>query len=120
MSNQLVSALNSTLELPYAYILIFYNLSFLSKLPKSFNCALSVIFKLTKWGVLSSESGASCLRASFSMGVGAKFLWGKLSCFFMLLYLSIFRKILISDGVLLAGPISYSRLPLGNEIWLLK
>ena len=42
-------------------------------------CELSIIiyiYNITKWGDLSSESGASCLRASFSWG---ELSWGELS-----------------------------------------
>ena len=52
------------------------SLFLIDNLPKSFNCALSVLFKLTKLGALSSESGASCLRASFSWG---ELFWDELS-----------------------------------------
>ena len=34
------------------------------------------IYNITKWGELASESGASCLRASFSWG---ELSWGELS-----------------------------------------
>ena len=55
----------------------FFFLFFFSyNLPKSFNYALSVLFKHTNWGELSSESGASCLRARFSWG---ELSWGELS-----------------------------------------
>ena len=56
--------------------------SVFDNLPKScLICALSVImyiYNITKWGELSSESGASCLRARFSWG---ELSWGELSCF---------------------------------------
>ena len=47
------------------------------------------IYNITKWGELSSESGASCLRASFSWG---ELSWGELSCFLSYLPLQ-FRQI---------------------------
>ena len=67
---------------PYVYPRFFF-FFFFHNLPKSFNCTLNVLFMFTKWGELSSESGASCLRASFSWGElsWGELIWGELSCF---------------------------------------
>ena len=61
--------------------------SVFDNLPKScLICALSVIrymYDITKLGHLSSESGASCLRARFLWG---KLSWGELSFFLPIQY----------------------------------